>query len=216
MPVAIDHLVSLEAKLSYTDVRKSLGYVDDESGRRWSAAVSGEVVDGVTVPKAYATYDYGIALPVGHSSIWWRSAAGFSPADRDLPSANFFFGGFGNNWIDHRDEKRYRDWSSFPGAALNEIGGRNFVKSALEWNAPPWRFRRAGMPSFYATWARPAVFVTALSTNLDAAEARRLITNAGGQIDFRFGALSAPDLTADRRRGLTRARAGAAAEAMIR
>ena len=39
------------------------------------------------------------------------------------------------------------------------------------------------------------MFVTALSTNLDAPEARRVVTNTGGQIDFRFGALSALDLT---------------------
>jgi hypothetical protein len=193
--VAVDRLAILQAKLSYTDVRKSLGYVDDERGQRWSAVARTDYVDGLVVPKVYGTYDYGVALPLGHSSIWSRSAAGFSPRDRDLPFANFFFGGFGNNWVDHGDEKRYRDWYSFPGAELNAIGGRNFIKSALEWNAPPWRFRRVGIPAFYATWARPAVFVTTLSTNLDAPEARRVVTNAGGQIDFRFGALSALDLT---------------------
>jgi hypothetical protein len=195
VPVAVDRLATLQAKLSYTDVRRSLGYVDDESGQRWSAAVRGEYANGVTVPKVYGTYDRGIALPLGHSSIWSRSAAGFSPRNRDLPFANFFFGGFGNNWIDHGDEKRYRGQYSFPGAGLNEIGGRNFLKSGLEWNAPPWRFRRVGIPGFYATWARPAVFVTLLSANLDAPEARRVVTNAGGQVDFRFGALSALDLT---------------------
>lgn len=193
--VAVDRLATLQAKLSYTDVRRSLGAVDDERGRRWSAGVSGEYADGVTVPKIHGTYDYGIALPLGHSSIWSRSAAGFSPRDRALPFANFFFGGFGNNWVDHAAEKRYREQYSFPGADLNEIGGRNFIKSGLEWNAPPWLFRRVGIPGFYATWARPAVFVTALATNLDAPEARRVITNAGGQLDFRFGALSALDLT---------------------
>jgi hypothetical protein len=195
VPVVIDRLAALEAKLSYTDVRRSLGYVDDERGQRWFAAIGGEYVDGVTVPKVYGTYDYGIALPLRHSSIWSRSAAGFSPSDRNLPFANFFFGGFGNNWVDHRDEKRYREWYSFPGAELNAVGGRNFIKTGLEWNAPPWRFRRVGIPGFYATWARPAVFVTALSTNLDAPEARRVVTNTGGQVDFRFGALSALDLT---------------------
>jgi len=195
VPVAIDRLARLQAKLAYADVRKSLGYVDDESGRRWSATINGEHVNGVTVPKVYATYDQGVALPLGHSSIWSRSAAGFSPGDRRLPFANFYFGGFGNNWVDHGDEKRYREWYSFPGAGLNEIGGRNFAKSGLEWNAPPWRFRRVGIPAFYAMWLRPAVFVTGLSTNLDAPESRRVLTNAGGQIDVRFGALSALDLT---------------------
>ena len=192
---AIDRLFQLQAKLSYTDVRKSLGYVDDERGQRWSAVISGERANGVTVPQIYGTYDYGIALPLGHSSIWSRSAAGFSPSDRDLPLANFYFGGFGNNWIDHRDEKRYREWYSFPGAELNAIGGRNFFKSGVEWNAPPWRFRRVGIPGFYTTWARPAVFVTALSTNLDAPDGRRVVVDTGGQIDFRFGALSSLDLT---------------------
>jgi hypothetical protein len=193
--VAVDRLATLTAALSYTDVRKSLGYVDDEGGRKWSAVVRGDYVDGRAYPKLRATYDQGVALPIGHSSVWVRSAAGFSPGDRTVPFANFFFGGFGNNWVDRLDEKRYREWYSFPGADLNEIGGRNFIKSGVEWNLPPWRFRRAGIPAFYATWARPAVFVSALGTNLDASDARRSLTNAGGQIDFRFGALSVLDLT---------------------
>src|SRR3989442_1493666 len=159
-------LAALEAKLSYTDVRKSLGYVDDERGQRWFAAISGEYVDGITVPKVYGTYDYGIALPLGHSSIWSRSAAGFSPRDRELPFANFYFGGFGNNWVDRADEKRYREWYSFPGARLNEIGGRNFIKSGVEWNAPPWRFRRLRVSGFYPTLARPAWVVTCLPAHL--------------------------------------------------
>jgi hypothetical protein len=52
-----------------------------------------------------------------------------------------------------------------------------------------------GIPGFYATWVRPAVFTTMLATNLDARPARRVITNAGAQVDVRFGALSALELT---------------------
>ena len=134
-------------------------------------------------------------MPVGHASVWMRGAGGFSPSAREDPLANFFFGGFGNNWVDHRDEKRYRDVYSFPGADLNEIGGRNFVKAILELNLPPRRFRRAGTPSFHATWARPAVFVGALATNLDAGDVRRVAANVGAQVDFRFGLLSALEMT---------------------
>ena len=193
--VAVDRLASLETKLSYSDVRRSLGSVDDESGRRWSAAATGEYVDGTTVPRVHGTYDHGALLPLLHSSIWLRSAAGFSPRPRDLAFANFYFGGFGNNWVDHNDEKRYRQPYSFPGVGLNEIGGRNFIKSGIEWNAPPWRFRRVGTPGFYATWVRPAVFAGVLSTNVDAPLARRVVSNAGAQGDVRFGALSALELT---------------------
>jgi len=147
------------------------------------------------VPRVHGNYDRGFALPIGHSSIWVRSAAGFSPRDRDEPFANFFFGGFGNNYVDHGDEKRYRSVYSFPGAELNEIAGRNFVKSTVEWNLPPWRFRRAGTPGLYATWARPALFVTGLMTNIESKEARRSAVDLGGQLDFRISLISTLDLT---------------------
>jgi hypothetical protein len=193
--VDVDRLAAVEAKLTYSNQRHSLGYVDEEKGRKWSALARTDYVDGTVVPKLLGAYDQGAALPIGHSSIWSRSAAGFSPRPRDLPFANFYFGGFGNNWVDHQDEKRYREWYSFPGVDLNEIGGRNFLKSSVEWNLPPWRFRRAGIPAFYATWARPAIFAGVLGANVDSRRARRVAANAGGQVDFRFGTLSALELT---------------------
>ena len=88
-----------------------------------------------------------------------------------------------------------RAYYALPGAELNEVGGRNFAKSTLEWNLPPVHFRRAGTPGFYLTWMRPAVFVSGLATNLDAASARRTVGDAGGQLDFRLNFLSTLDLT---------------------
>ena len=168
VPVDVDRLLTLDARLSFTDVRNSLGNVDDETGRRWSVGMTGQVVESTFVPQVYATYDRGCAAAarafLGVAARRCRLVAERS----DEPFANFFFGGFGNNWVDHLDEKRYREVQSFPGADLNEIGGRNFVKGTLELNLPPWRFRRAGTPGFHATWARPAIFVGALATNLDA------------------------------------------------
>jgi hypothetical protein len=143
----------------------------------------------------WATFDRGLALPIAHSSLWFRHAAGFSPGDRTDPFASFYFGGFGNNYVDRLDEKRYRADTSFPGLAINEMAGRNFLKSTIEWTLPPWRFRRAGTPGFYATWARPAVFVSDLATDLDASSGRRHAVNAGAQVDFRLAALSTLDLT---------------------
>src|SRR4029079_15218919 len=94
------------------------------------------------IARVRADYDRGFALRMGHSSVWFRESAGFSPNDAAEPFANFFFGGFGNNYVDHGDEKRYRDYYGFPGADLNEIGGRNLLKSLGELNLPPWRLRR--------------------------------------------------------------------------
>ena len=148
------------------------------------------------MPKLYGTYDRGVALPLGHSSIWSRSAAGFSP-QRPRPAVRqLLLRRLRQQLVDHRDEKRYREWYSFPGAELNEIGGRNFVKSGVEWNAaavavPPRR--HAGV--LRDLGAAGGVRHRRSSTNLDAPDARRVVTDTGGQIDFRFGALSALELT---------------------
>jgi hypothetical protein len=194
VPVDVDRLYTLNGGLTFSDVRNSLGSVDDETGVRSTVQFEGQVADGAFVPKVLATFDRGAGLPLSHSSVWLRAAAGYSPTDRTNPFANFFFGGFGNNYVDVRDEKRYREYYALPGAELNAIAGRNFVKGTVEWNLPPWRFRRLGTPGFYATWLRPALFVTLLATNLDLDDSRRLIS-AGAQVDVRFSLLSALDLT---------------------
>ena len=193
--VDVNRLFTADVKLTDRDLRSSLGHVDDETGRQWAIEAQGNQVNGSFVPIFQGTFDRSLFVPAGHSSVWLRSSAGFSPGDLDDPFANFYFGGFGNNWVDHRDEKRYREVYSFPGASLNEISGRTFVKSMLEWNLPPIRFRRAGKPGFYASWARPAVFISALGTNLDLDDTRRVLTNIGGQIDVRFSLVSTLELT---------------------
>jgi hypothetical protein len=195
VPVIVDKLLTVVGDLSYTNVRSSLGNVDQEKGQRWSLVVREDVVAETLFTKVRGRYDIGLQLPLAHSSIWVRNAAGFSPQSRIEPFANFYFGAFGNNYVDHKDEQRYREYQSLPGLEINEAGGRNFVKSLVEWTVPPVRFSRAGTPGFYLTWVRPSVFVSGLVTNLDARAARRKVTNAGGQLDFRLSALSSLDLT---------------------
>jgi hypothetical protein len=194
VPVDVERLSEIDVTLEYANVRRSLGAVDDESGTRWTAEGQGSHADGSFYTRLRGTFDRGVALPIGHSSIWFRQAAGFSPDDPEQPFANFFFGGFGNNYVDHGDEKRYRDTYSLPGAGLNEIGGRNFVKSTVEVNLPPLRFQNLGTPAWYVPWIRPAVFASGLATNLDAAAARRRLLSAGAQIDVSMPVLSALEM----------------------
>ncbi len=193
--VDVRRLATLDVRLAFSDVRSSLGSVDDEAGTTWALYGQTNYVDRRIIPRLRADYARGIALPAGHSSIWFRSSAGFSPHDGAQPFANFFFGGFGNNYVDRGEEKRYREYYAFPGVHLNQIGGRNFLKSMVELNLPPWRFRHAGTPGLYGTWMRPAVFVTGLATNLDNSSVRRVAGDAGAQLDFRFSVLSALDVT---------------------
>jgi hypothetical protein len=192
--VDVTSLASAQAKLAYSNVRSSLGKVDDEKGVKASVVAAADYVDSRLVPGLYATADTGVALG-GHASIWWRNAGGFSPENPDDPFANFYFGGFRNNWLDHGDEKRYRDFLSLPGAEIDEVAGRNFLKSMLELNLPPLRFSRVGVPDFYVTWMRPAVFVTGLLTNMDDTSRQRAVADIGAQLDFQFSLMGTLDMT---------------------
>jgi hypothetical protein len=188
-------LVTARFALDYEYIRKSLGAVDDEQGIKWQLVSHNDFVNKKFIFRIYNNLDLGLSLPINHSSIWLRTSVGHSFGDRDDPFANFFFGGFGNNWVDHLTEKRYRNDYSFPGAEINEFGGKNYLKLLMEWNLPPVRFRKLGFPALFCNWMRTAVFASAIRANIDGEPAeeplprygfRRTLFNLGAQIDFRL------------------------------
>jgi hypothetical protein len=195
VPTVIDKLSTLNANLGFSHIRKSLGAVDGEKGYLWNIGTSVDHVDGDSIPKILGNFDFGFALPWRHSSIWLRNAVGAAFGEPDDEFANFFFGGFGNNYVARGVVQRYREHYALPGFEINQIAGRNFHRAMLELNLPPIRFERVGTPGFYLSWARPAIFVSSLATNVDNSALQREATNAGFQIDFRFTILSRLDMT---------------------
>lgn len=197
-----DHLSFGLLRLRYENLRSSLGHVDDEKGHRWQFLAGGDYARGTTgtgdrlYPQLLGGYDVGGQLPAPHASVWLRAAAGVSLGrNREDPYANFYFGGFGNNWVDHREVRRYREFYAFPGAEINEVQARTFAKSTLEWNLPPLRFDRLGTTGFYGSWLSASVFTGGLVTDPDGASVRRWLGDAGVQVDLRFTALSRLDMT---------------------
>ena len=181
----IDDILSAEVGLHYTNTRKSVGAVDHEKGWRWDINLTADKTDFDTVIKPTVGLDLGFALPWKHSSIWIYNSAGHSDGNPLDPIGNFYFGGFGNNYVDKREEKRYRNYDSFPGFEIDEIRGTDFIKSTLEWNLPPIRFREAGSPSFFLKHMRPAVFFGGLRTDIGELT-ERTITTLGAQLDLEF------------------------------
>lgn len=181
-----DKLLSASASLDYTNLLNSLGAVNNEQGVAWKIASSLNYVNGTMYPRFYFNHDVGFLLPWHHSSIWIRNSAGYSIGKRREPFANFYFGGFGNNWVDYRRIQRYRSYYSFPGCELNAIAGTNYAKTTVEWTFPPVRFERWGTPSFYARWARFALFSTVLVTNVDSKAVSGRYVSVGGQMDMRL------------------------------
>lgn len=173
-------------ELDFKRVNKSIGAVDAEKGVEAGVGAYGNYVNSDFYSSLRGHFDLGAPTGWDHSSIWFRQAIGYSFGNIGDSFANFYFGGFGNNWVDHQEVKRYRDYYAFPGTELNAVGGTNFGRSMVEWTLPPVRFRRLGFPALYCTWARPALFTTALQTNFSNGEAQRLLLDAGGQVDFRM------------------------------
>ena len=151
-------LATAEVGLHYTDVKRSLGAVDDEKGVTWELVYYGSHVPGETAPQFRAGLDLGFPVPLPHSSIWLRSAAGVANGDRNSVIGNFYFGAFGNNYVDDGSIKRYRDYSSLPGFQIDEISAQNYVREMVEWQGATlgWggRSRSILMPGGW--WCRPS------------------------------------------------------------
>jgi hypothetical protein len=174
------------ASLNFSRRLSSLGGVDYEKGVTWTLNAHTYYARTTYFPLAWATFDWGFPLFADHSALWLRTAAGYGFGDPAEPFSNFYFGGFGNNWVDHQSVRRYRDFESFPGVELNAIGGTDFLKALVEWNPPPLRFRRLGFPALYCTWARLAVFSSGLVTGMTDKAFRTEAVNLGAQVDFKL------------------------------
>lgn len=172
-------------ELDFEHLNRSIGGVDKERGMRAGIGTYGNYVNDELYSSLRWYLDVGAPTGWDHSSLWLRTALGYSFGNIDDSFANFYFGGFGNNWVDHRDEKRYREYHTFPGAEINAVSGTNYGKAMAEWTLPPVRFKRLGFPALYCTWARPALFTTGLVTNATNNVAQRELINAGAQVDFR-------------------------------
>ncbi|MBN1505064.1 MAG: hypothetical protein JW952_08400 [Candidatus Eisenbacteria bacterium] len=181
-----DKFYTGEAALRYKSVMKTIGSVEPEKGVTWEAASENTYVREKFYPRLRANFDCGVLLPVDHSSLWLRTSAGYSPGERGEPFANFYFGGFGNNWVDHAEVDQYRNYYSFPGVELDDIGGTNYGKVMVEWTLPPVRFERFGIPALYCNWARLALFGAGIATNVDKEDVRREVLSVGAQLNFKL------------------------------
>lgn len=182
---------NVSAVFNFSNRKASIGAVDLEKGWAWQVIGSSNWVRDVVFPRVYTTFDVGTPALLPHSSFWVRTAAGVSFGARREPYANFYFGGFRNNWVDYRYEKRYRSYYALPGLPINvSANGTNFGRMMLEWNLPPLRFRGAGGTALYLQWARPALFAAGLITNMEDSIQRQEWASLGGQLDFRIIAFS--------------------------
>lgn len=165
--------------------RQSLSTSSSPPHVEWDLVLSADHANSDTITKLRGGLDFGFALPWKHSSVWLYNSAGSADGDRSNPLSRFYFGGYQNNYVDDGAVKRYREYYAFPGFEIDQLSGKTFYKSVLEWNLPPKRFRELGSPSLFLKHARPAFFIGGLITD-PGKSYERTLTNIGFQVDFEF------------------------------
>jgi hypothetical protein len=184
---SFSQLATLTAGLNYTNDTKSLGAVDHEKGWDWNLNAEVDNAKGDTYPSLRAGLSFGVPLPVNNSSFWVYTAAGAVGGNRSSSLSQFYMGGFGNNYVDDREIKRYRQFDSLPGFDIDAISARTFERALAEINLPPLRFRDLGVAPLFLSSARTAVFAGVLDAK-PSIGARRTLETAGVQIDWNFTA----------------------------
>ena len=159
--------------------------MDDEKGTAWGIHSRLYYTHGA-FPSVWGNYDHGFLLP-RNSAFWLRASAGKSFGDFTSPFASFYFGAFGNNYIDHLSIDRYRDYYSFPGVGIDAMGARSFGKLLGEYNLPPKRFRELGTTWAYVNWARLTLFSSGLITNFTSDRQPRLFCQRRNATGFSRG-----------------------------
>ncbi|MGH8190893.1 MAG: YncE family protein [Rhodanobacteraceae bacterium] len=186
----VNNIFATHAGLKYANIKSSAGAVDREQGLEWNLDATTYVANGKIIPQLRGGFDFGFMLPVPHMSLWLYNAAGASGGSLDNSLANFYFGGFQNNFVDNENPKHYRDFDSLPGFEIDAIAGHTFAKSTLELNLPPLRFENVGSPGLFLRWLRPALFTEALVTDPDRPDLRATQRDIGAQVDLEFEVLS--------------------------
>jgi hypothetical protein len=180
----VGNLLDANLGLKYSNMQRAQGAVDDEQGTAWGIHSRLYYTHGA-FPSLWGNYDRGFLLP-RNSAFWLRGSAGKSLGNFNSPFSSFYFGAFGNNYIDHLSIDRFRDYYSFPGVGIDAIGGRSFGKLLAEYNLPPKRFREFGTTWLYMNWARLTFFSSDLLTDFTSIPSRANYVNLGTQLDLRL------------------------------
>ncbi len=190
-----DRLLVAETGLHYSDLRRSLGAVDDEKGVITAGTLTASRANGHVVTQPMLRFDAGLPLPLSHTSLWSRTALGGTAGTRSLSIGQYYFGAFGNNRVDDGAVRRYREPMSMPGFGIDAIAARSFVRQMVELNLPPAVFESAGSPDLHLQSLRSSVFAAGLWADPADAARRQRYASLGAQVDLRVSVLHWYDLT---------------------
>ncbi len=166
VPISTPNFVSLETSLHSNHVRRAIGSADTEHGNDWTMTLMAlglrnqdlQVVGGL-----HGEWNHYRTWGWHHNVLHTQVAAGYLHTEEGLGLGQFYFGGFGNQYLEDKPVKQYRDSFRFPGIPIHSVSVDRFAKVMVEHNLPPWRFRNLSVGRHYlshidATWFTQGLF----------------------------------------------------------
>ncbi len=135
-----------QSVLESADLRRSIGSVDNEEGTKWTATLMTfhinpkqfKHVGGIHLEwERYTTW----ACP--HNIFVLNLSAGARHTEKRLAQGKFYFGGFGNRYLENEPVEQYRKVFRFPGVQIYDLVTDRFSKVSIENKLPPLRFGNA-------------------------------------------------------------------------
>ncbi|MCZ6821182.1 MAG: hypothetical protein O7G31_17070 [Calditrichaeota bacterium] len=181
-----DFLV-FETSLNSSNVRRAIGSVDKEFGNDWTLTLSALALspqdDAQAAGGLHAEWSHFHSWVWPHNILHLKLGAGYLRTDPQLTMGNFYFGGFGNQELEKKPVKQYRNIFRFPGLPIYSIVAESFFKIMLENSLPPLRVGKVRIGRHFLSHIDASWFSQALI--VDSGQENKWV-NLGGQINFTF------------------------------
>ncbi len=143
--ITVEHpnFIIYESTINSKNTRRSIGSVDIEQGTEFSLALTSMHIDPKNMKNAGGFHvewnKYNIFLKP-HNVFHLQLAGGWRHTGKTGALTNFYFGGFGNQYIDPELAEQYRKVFRFPGVPIYDLTNDEFIKVGFENKLPPCRF----------------------------------------------------------------------------
>ncbi|MBL1212142.1 MAG: hypothetical protein HND52_02190 [Ignavibacteriae bacterium] len=187
IPVSGEDFLVGQTVFSSKYLRRSIGSSGYEHGNEFKLSLVGfgqspkkpEYAAQVFSEWSFFTTWFG-----SHNVLHLNFAGGYHHENKNIPQAKFYFGGFGNRYVENIDVKQFRDVFRFPGTSIYSLPANSFGKILIENSFPPIRFSSLSfIGKHILTHIDVSIYSQGLVLNFP--EADRWV-NIGGQVSFVF------------------------------
>ena len=169
-----------------SNLRRSIGSIDAEKGVKWGFTIMTYHVDPKNFQHVGGVHgECAIYTTWGwpHNTVHFKVDAGIRHTRNTMAIGWFYFGGFGNRYLENEDVNQFRKTFRFPGIPIYDLPANRFLKTLIEQKLPPLRFGNAYIQHHCLNYTDLSVFTQALATKL---KWQSLWLNAGAQVNLHF------------------------------